>query len=232
MSKVTVVTPVFNGEDRITDTLMSALEQVRVDGSDFPLEVVVVDDASTDETSRIVCSVADWDKRVRLHRLRRNLGGPGHRANNYGILMSDGDYLVRLDSDDVFLSGHLDRCRTVLDMNPDIDFVSSNYIEVDEATGEEKLVSVEENPFASIAVGVMYRRELLAKVGIYDPSFFFAEYDLMHRIFQADGKRGFVPEPGFKYNRHSDSQTGSDERVQQGRQELFDKWGEFPMRQY
>ena len=233
MTKVSVITPAYNCEDRVITTVDSAREQRKANGEYFTqneIEIVVVNDGSTDNKERLEC-INVLDERVSVL-TTPNMGGPGHRANNYGILHSSGDYLVRLDSDDSFLPGYIDKVKTFLDENPGIDFVTPNYEEYFEDTGETRLVDVSDNPFNSIAVGVMYRKDLLARVGIYDPSFFFAEYDLMHRILQSGAQRGHIEEPLFRYVRHSASQTASSEKVEEGRKQLVDKWGEFPMRGY
>ena len=232
MSKISVIIPAYNAEDRIQDTINSVLNQQDMNYSLFlpeNLEVIVVNDGSTDNTAEKVSSISD--KRLRLFNIK-NMGGPGHRANNYGILHSNGDYVVRLDSDDLFLPSYLEQTKTSLDLDDSVDFVHTDYEEFFEDTGEKIIIKTQKNPWNSIAIGVMYRRDSLAKIGIYDPSFIFAEYDLMQRAFQNNFRREHIPSPLFRYIRHSESATSNKELVEEGKKQLFDKWGEFPMRDY
>ena len=80
--------------------LPRAVASAQAAGQD--VEVIVVDDASSDETAEVCRSISD----IRYFRLQRNQGTAGTR--NIGILNSKGDYLTFLDDDDVRLAGSLD----------------------------------------------------------------------------------------------------------------------------
>lgn len=99
---VTVVMPVFNGARTLRRSMDSVLDQ------SFPeLELVVVDDASTDGTVAIVEEIAGRDDRVRLVRRERS-GGPA-AARNSGIEEATGRYLAFCDADDLWLPEKLAR---------------------------------------------------------------------------------------------------------------------------
>lgn len=89
---VSVIVPAFNAASGIRQTLRSALAQTY-----RRIEVIVVDDGSTDETSAVVEEIAATDARVRL--LRQVNAGVG-AARNTGILAAHGHYIAPLDSDD------------------------------------------------------------------------------------------------------------------------------------
>ncbi len=89
---VSVIVPAFNAASGIRQTLRSALAQTY-----RRIEVIVVDDGSTDETSVVVEQIAGYDARVRL--LRQPNAGVG-AARNAGILAARGRYIAPLDSDD------------------------------------------------------------------------------------------------------------------------------------
>jgi glycosyltransferase involved in cell wall biosynthesis len=91
---VTVVIPVYNGECFIDRTLASALAQTY-----DPLEVVVVDDGSTDRTPIIVEAAAARDNRIRL--LRAQKSGVA-AARNLGITEARGKLIAPLDADDLW----------------------------------------------------------------------------------------------------------------------------------
>ena len=91
---VSVVIPVRNGERFIGKTLASALAQTHQD-----IEVLVVDDGSTDGTRNLVQTAAARDKRVRL--LKNDKIGVA-TARNYGIGKAQGELIAPLDGDDLW----------------------------------------------------------------------------------------------------------------------------------
>lgn len=99
---VTVLTAVRNGSRFLPETISSIQRQTLDDW-----EYVVVDDASTDETPRIVEAVAEKDPRVKLI-VRREQGGP-YAAANEGLTHAAGRYIARIDADDVALPTRLER---------------------------------------------------------------------------------------------------------------------------
>lgn len=93
---ITVVLPVFNAENTIRMTLDSVLTQ-----SYSKLEVLVVDDCSTDSSAAIVGEYSARDDRVRIMLLTRNSGGPAE-PRNMGIEEAKGEYVCFIDSDDLW----------------------------------------------------------------------------------------------------------------------------------
>src|SRR5215510_11955204 len=96
MATASIIIPTHNRSQQLT----RAVESARMSGSD--VEVIVVDDASQDETAS-VCRGLEGIKYVRLD---RNQGVAG--ARNVGILLSSADFIAFLDDDDLRLSGSLD----------------------------------------------------------------------------------------------------------------------------
>jgi glycosyltransferase involved in cell wall biosynthesis len=91
---VSVIIPAYNAEAYIDDALRSVLAQ------SYPkIEIIVVDDGSTDATGE---RVAAYERTVSYHRQLNSGGFPGV-ARNIGMEMSDGDYICFLDADDVML---------------------------------------------------------------------------------------------------------------------------------
>ncbi len=92
MKKLSVIIPVYNGEQTIERCILSVLNQTFKD-----LDVVVVNDGSTDGTERIVRRLIQNDNRIRLF----NIENSGvSNARNFGIDNSTGEYLAFIDSDD------------------------------------------------------------------------------------------------------------------------------------
>lgn len=107
---VTVTMPAYNSERWIGAAIDSVLSQTLRE-----LELIVVDDASTDATPDIVAGVAD--ARVTLVRLERNAGSAA--ARNRALAMARGEFVAMMDSDDVALPHWLARQVAFLRDNPE-----------------------------------------------------------------------------------------------------------------
>src|SRR5438128_1485891 len=107
---VSVVTSVYNGERYLLPSLESVLGQQGVD-----LELVVVNDGSTDRTGQILDDLASRDNRLRvLHQTNRGLT----EALARGCSEARGRYIARHDADDLSLPGRLRRQQRLLDGDP------------------------------------------------------------------------------------------------------------------
>jgi glycosyltransferase involved in cell wall biosynthesis len=91
---VSVIIPAYNAARTIEHTLKSALDQTYTN-----LEIIVVDDGSTDETPLLIQRMADTDQRIKL--LRKANGGVSS-ARNYGIQSARGEFIAPLDADDLW----------------------------------------------------------------------------------------------------------------------------------
>lgn len=109
--RVSIGMPVFNGERYIAETLDSLLVQTFED-----FELIISDNASTDQTEQICRSYVHRDRRVRYFRNSINLGA----AANYRLSfeLSSGKYFRWANSDDLFAAESLARCVEVLDHEP------------------------------------------------------------------------------------------------------------------
>jgi len=90
---VSVIVPIFNTADYLQRCLQSLLASTLEN-----IEIICVDDASTDRSAEIVAQVIEQDRRVKLIRHRINLGQGG--ARNTGIAAAQADYVGGVDSDD------------------------------------------------------------------------------------------------------------------------------------
>jgi glycosyltransferase involved in cell wall biosynthesis len=108
---ITVGLPVYNGAPTIGATIESVLAQTVTD-----FELIISDNASTDSTAAICEEYASRDKRIRLIRNPKNIGG----ADNYNQLvgMATGRYFNWIPADDVILPRFLDACIAALEANP------------------------------------------------------------------------------------------------------------------
>ena len=118
---VSVVVPAWNAAGFLPSTLDSILAQT------WPrLEVIVVDDGSTDETSEIL---AGYGERIRVIRIP-NSGGPS-RPRNVGVEAAHGDLVAFFDSDDLMEPRKIEVESQVLRACPDVDLVCTNFRSID-----------------------------------------------------------------------------------------------------
>lgn len=102
MVLVSVVMPCYNTERYVAAAITSVLSQTHAD-----LELLLVDDASTDATSDILSDLARTDERVSVARMSVN--GGAARARNHALARATGDFVAFLDSDDLWLPHKLER---------------------------------------------------------------------------------------------------------------------------
>ena len=146
--RVSVVIPVRNGERFLAEAIDSVLGQSRP-----PLELIVVDDGSSDSTSEVARA---FESRVRYVR-RPPLGVAD--ALNSGIDLARGDFLAFLDADDVWTDDKLELQLATLRARPQLDAVFGHLTNV----GEGRDAS---GTFAGWSKGTMLiRKEALARVG-------------------------------------------------------------------
>ena len=102
MAKVSVVIPVYNGEQYLNECLDSIINQTYND-----LEIICIDDGSNDESRRILEWYSEKDSRF-IILLQNNKGAAS--ARNYGITVASGKYILFLDCDDVFNNKLIEKC--------------------------------------------------------------------------------------------------------------------------
>lgn len=179
---VSVVIPTHNREDFIASAIDSVLGQAYQN-----IDIVVVDDGSTDGTVRVLSRFAD-----RITVVSQTASGPG-AARNAGVRRSTGDFVAFLDSDDMWLPGKLQR-QMKLFSDPNVGMVgcgergidlSGNLLYESPGRGEisfEALTLRCANMPGGTS-GLIVRRELLEKHGLFDPSLPRSQdWDLMLRL--------------------------------------------------
>lgn len=114
--RVSVVVPCYNYGAFLPECVHSVLRQPRVD-----VDVVVVDDASTDGSGEVAHALAVADDRVRVLRHRSNLGHI--RTYNDGLALVRGTYVVLLSADDLLTEGALARATDLMEAEPSVGLV-------------------------------------------------------------------------------------------------------------
>ena len=192
---VSVLMSVHDGAPWVREAVQSLLAQTLTD-----LEVIVVDDGSTDATADVLASLRD----PRLVIERRPHAGLT-RSLNRALELSKAALVARLDADDVALPDRLARQRMFLGVHPDVGLLGTGAREVD-VTGRELAVVrppgddatirralIRANPF--VHSSVMMRRTVVELAGGYDESLPVAQdYDLWMRMSRLT-RLANLPEP-------------------------------------
>lgn len=120
---VSIITPCFNNETTIDDTIKSVCIQ-----SYERWELIIIDDCSSDSTAEIVKNWIQKDDRIRLITLNENSGAA--TARNIGIKAAQGRFIAFLDADDLWLVNKLERQIDYMLLNS-IDLTYSAYEKID-----------------------------------------------------------------------------------------------------
>ena len=181
-------------------------------------EIIVINDASTDETKEVL---ADYESIARVIHLEENVGLA--EARNIGIHKALGRYVVFIDADDYVHKDLLKIEHMFLSSNPALDAVSVDYILVDDRESHIERVSAEEQP---IACGIMFRKDFLFDIGLYDKSFHAHEdVDLRIRFLEKYQIYNIVL-PLYRYRKHGDNLTNNKKKLEKFHSLLKEKHGE------
>jgi glycosyltransferase involved in cell wall biosynthesis len=179
--KISVITPVFNGERTIRSCIESVLEQ-----NFSSREHVIVDGASSDKTIDII-------KQYQLKWISEKDKGI-YDALNKGIILSTGDIISILGSDDMY--SHPDifqKIADTFDRNPDTDIVYGDMIFVDRNDTSKITRYWKSSPFRPglFKKGwlpqnhtLFIRRHVFEKYGLFNLQFEIADYELQYRFFE------------------------------------------------
>lgn len=197
---VTVFMAVYNEEKHISEALESILNQ-----SYRNLEILIVNDASTDRSLEIIKSYDD--KRIRIINNEVNKGIPFTR--NVGINEAKGKYIAVMDSDDISCKNRIEKQVEFMEKNPDISVIGTNYTIFGDTitrkvtnryvTPEElKIKLLFSSPIANPSA--MIRKSTLEKYNIkYNLNYFVAQdYDLWLQISKVS-KLCILPDHLIKY---------------------------------
>lgn len=172
---VSVIIPSYNNGKYLPRAINAALSQIGV-----RVEVIVVDDGSTDDSVNVALALAKENKNVQVHSLLRNFGC--YYARNFAVQNSTGEYVALIDSDDIVAPNFLVTCLDFLKENPDAKACRSlqrrwsvDYVDPlsDLKPGESSLV---------------WLRNLQEDIGWYDCVRFGGDTEFRFRIQRATGK--------------------------------------------
>ena len=200
---VSVVIPVYNDARYIRESIVSALNQ------DYQnLEVIVVDDGSTDSTPEILKKFNNKIRNIR----QENRGTAA--ALNKGIKNANGQLIAWLSSDDLFLPKKIGHQVEKFFENPLLEIIYTDYIVIDSKGEEIKIVrcplphkdrfvlEMLKNNFVN-GSSVIIRRECFEKVGFFDETLAIdSDGDMWFRMLKNGCRFGHIPIPLLKYRWH------------------------------
>ena len=210
--RISVVLPVYNAEKYLEKAIRSILEQTF---SDF--ELIIVNDGSIDQSENIVLSIKD----SRIYYVSNECNMGIVRSLNKGIALARGEYIARMDADDISDKRRFEKQLAFLEDNPDIGLCGSSL----KVLGENRILrysgSNEEIQFDFLTHNaiahpvVMFRKSLLLKYGFsYQSEYFPAEdYYLWVKLGEVCQFYN-LEEPLLEYRLHQESVSHSQRQNQ------------------
>jgi glycosyltransferase involved in cell wall biosynthesis len=198
---VSVIIPVYNGERFLARALDSILRQ-----DHSPLEIIVVNDGSTDGTAQVIRKYARQVRSV----CQPNAGLPA--TQNQGLRMADGDLIAFLDADDLWPEHRLETQVAYLRDNPATDIVRGRieYVTALADTGEglPQWRPLTEPRLVYSLSTALFRRGVFAKVGPFDETLrYAADWDWFVRMKESGITMAALPAVTLVSFRHADNLT-------------------------
>ena len=216
-AKITVLMAVYNGEAYLRECMDSVFGQTYKD-----FEFLIIDDGSTDSTPNIIMSYRD--SRIRLLRNEKNLSQVA--SLNIGLDNALGEYVARIDADDIMLTRRLERQLDFLMKNPGIALVGSWGEAINRGgkniaktklpfRNEEIIATILFGGFISIHSSFMFRKKIILDAGKYNEAFSFTEdYKLIIDLLLKRHTVKNMQEVFIKYRFHDDRISVRDSKPQ------------------
>ena len=224
--RVSVIMAVYNGERYLREAVDSILAQSLPD-----LELIVVNDGSSDKTPEILASYTD--PRVRVLHNEGNIGRAAARSK--AIRAARAEYVAVQDADDVALPMRLEKQISFLEKSRSVALVGSHAITIDEQGNQQGLMAppagdrdikwalLFHNSF--VHSSVVFRRSVLELTGLYTDDICRAlveDYELVSRVNRV-AESANIPEPLEKYRLNPLGASARASAVQQGQAEEISK---------
>lgn len=208
---VTVIIPCYNTETFVAETIESCLNS-----SYTPLEILVVDDGSTDNSVQIIKDIASKNSTVSyIYQENKGLSG----ARNTGIANAKGDFIMFLDADDLIYAKKIELQVSFLQDNPQYDLVACGFARTDER-GEilynifanQRAIQLSEILISSQfpVHTALVRRSAIVNIGYFDTKLRAAEdWDYWCRMAMKNHKMYLLAQPLCTYRLLDDAMTAN-----------------------
>ena len=197
---VSVIIPVHNGARFLPDAIACILEQ------DYPaLEIIVVDDGSTDNIAEVVAALP-----VDVRFIRQVNAGPS-TARNRGIHLASSDIIAFLDVDDLWPQGNLSAMVSLLEAEPEVDVLLGRG-QLVRITGplrsDIQFIGNPEESFPYYIGAALYRRRAFQRLGTFDESLWFGDdNDWFNRLHESGLAHRQLPQITLFVRRHDSNMT-------------------------
>lgn len=207
---VSVILPCYNAEKFIEASIASIISQTYSN-----LEIIAIDDSSTDNTFSILQILSKNDNRIKILHNEKNAGLVF--SLNKGIVNAKGKYIARMDADDISLPQRIEKQIKFMEQHTDVALCGSGYLIINsenKETGKISLPSENEEIKAALLFTnafahptVVIRKEILERCGLYEEGLVPAEdYELWIRIAE-NYKIANIPAYLLKYRVHESNLT-------------------------
>jgi len=219
-TRVSVIMPAFNSEKYIGEAIESILNQTF---SDF--EFVIINDGSTDNTAKIIKQYAKKDKRIKFIDNKKNSGFIASLNQCFDV--ASGEYIAKMDSDDISLPTRLEKQVEYLDKNPNCGLVGCGYRAFDKLSFDvihpEKIGVIDLIKTCATTI-FMCRKSILDKFNLrFNPDFYCAEdYDFYSRFIRYADIHN-LQEILYLYRWHGENVSITKSEIQQKNSEIVRK---------
>ncbi|HET6390223.1 glycosyltransferase family A protein [Hyphomicrobium sp.] len=216
---VSVIIPVFNGERHVAAALASLEEE-----PGFQLDIVIVDDGSTDRSVEIVAEISRRDQRLRI------MSGP-HRggvaaARNTGVQAALGEFVTFLDCDDVCPRGRIARQLGKLLANPEVAYVAGRTLLFEQLDDAQRPSPGSRSASMMLPTlhSALFRREVFSRHGLFDEELAFSEdVDFFFRLAEHDEPLLVEAEIASLYRRHDGNMTRNGRAIRTSTLQVLNK---------
>lgn len=210
---ISVIVPVYNGAKFLAEAIGNVLSQA------YPaLEIIIVDDGSTDDIETAVGSLP-----VDVRFFRQANAGPA-AARNRGIRDASGDFIAFLDVDDLWPAGNLESLVSYLLANPHLALVRGHaqLMKLNTDTGAYEYTGDPSKSFPHYIGAALYRRIAFETIGLFDEELHNAEdTDWYARLAESDLANERLPHVTLLVRRHGENMTAGKSAAELSKTSLF-----------
>ena len=210
--KVSVIMPSYNSAQYITEAIESILNQTFTD-----FEFIIINDGSTDDTAKIIKEYANKDHRIKFINHKKNKGFIG--CLNECLDIASGEYIAKMDSDDISLPQRLEKQVKYLDEHPSVGMVGCGYRAFDHADFE--YINPAYVGYIDLIKGcattvVLFRKSIIDVFNLrFNPDFYCAEdYDFYSRFIRYADIHN-LQEVLYLYRWHGENTSIKKNKIQQ-----------------
>ncbi|SNY15304.1 Glycosyltransferase involved in cell wall bisynthesis [Orenia metallireducens] len=174
MPKISVIMSVYNNQDYLRESIESIINQTYKD-----FEFIITDDCSTDNSVNIIREYTNKDKRIIFVQNKENIGLT--KSLNKMIEIASGEYIARMDGDDIAKLNRFEEQIKVFKENRDVDMVFSNVLLIDEKSNYicpsfrpnklKKIIELMDIINYIPHPTIMIKKDVLDNKGRYNPDF-------------------------------------------------------------